>query len=154
MKGRPDAVGCECRNSAYAPAVFASWRTFGEKPLRSTAVLVDYIKPAAERAGLGTIGWHSFRRTFSTLLRSNGVDIKVQQELMRHADIRTTMNLYTQANSDQIKRAQREIVQGVLAPCSPVLPQDLHLLDFGIFVGGRYRIRTYDFHRVKMALYR
>ncbi len=30
----------------------------------------------------------------------------------------------------------------------------LHLLDLRKLIGGRYRIRTYDFHRVKMALYR
>jgi integrase len=107
--------------------VFASWRTLGKKPLRSTSVLENVLKPAAERAGLGLIGWHTFRRTFSTLLRGNGEDIKVQQELMRHADIRTTMNLYTQANSDQKRQAQGKIVQMVLVKeseaCSPMLPR-------------------------------
>jgi len=72
------------------------------------------FKPAAQRAGLGLIGWHTFRRTFSTLLRANGEDIKVQQELMRHADIRTTMNLYTQADSDQTRQAHEKIVGMVL----------------------------------------
>jgi integrase len=107
--------------------VFASWRTLGKKPLRSTSVLENVLKPAAEGVGLGLIGWHTFRRTFSTLLRGNGEDIKVQQELMRHADIRTTMNLYTQANSDQKRQAQGKIVQMVLvgesADCSTVLPR-------------------------------
>jgi integrase len=118
--------------------VFASWRTRGEKPLRPTSVLENFIKPAAERAGLGikpaaeraglgVIGWHTFRRTFSTLLRYNGEDIKVQQELMRHADIRTTMNLYTQADSDQKRQAHGRIVQMVLTgrsnPAPPVLPR-------------------------------
>jgi integrase len=106
---------------------FASWRTLGRNPLRSTAVLHNFLKPAAQRAGLGLIGWHTLRRTFSTLLRGNGEDIKVQQELMRHADIRTTMNLYTQANSDQKRQAQGKIVQAVLAgdsmDCSLVLPR-------------------------------
>jgi integrase len=107
--------------------VFASWRTLGQKPLRSTSVLENFVKPAAQRAGPGLIGWHTFRSTFSTLLRGNGEDIKVQQELMRHADIRTTMNLYTQANSDQKRRAQGKIVQAILvaesADRSPVLPR-------------------------------
>ena len=89
--------------------------------------LQNFIKPAAQREGLGLIGWHTFRRTFSTLLRGNGEDIKVQQELMRHTDIRTTMNLYTQANSDQKRQAHGKIVQMVLAgppaDCSPVLPR-------------------------------
>ena len=107
--------------------VFASWRTLGEKPLRATSILENYIKPAAQRAQLGVIGWHTFRRTFSTLLRANGEDIKVQQELMRHADIRITMNLYTQADSDQKRQAHGKIVDMVLAgestTCSPVFPQ-------------------------------
>jgi integrase len=107
--------------------VFSSWRTRGDKPLRATSVLENFIKPAAQRADLGLIGWHTFRRTFSTLLRFNGEDIKVQQELMRHADIRTTMNLYTQANSDQKRQAHGRIVEMVLVndstACSPMLPQ-------------------------------
>jgi integrase len=106
--------------------VFASWRTHGRKPLRATSVLENFIKPAAQRAGLGLIGWHTFRRTFSTLLRANGEDIKVQQELMRHADIRTTMNLYTLADSDQKRQAHGKIVEMVLPgqseTCSPSAP--------------------------------
>jgi integrase len=33
--------------------VFASWHTLGNRPLRSTSVLENVLKPAAERAGLG-----------------------------------------------------------------------------------------------------
>jgi len=43
------------------------------------------------------------------------VDVKVQQELLRHADIRTTMNVYTQAVSEQKRAARAEVVQMVLA---------------------------------------
>jgi hypothetical protein len=32
-----------------------------------------------ESAGVGPIGWHSFRHSYSTLLRSLQVDLKVQQ---------------------------------------------------------------------------
>lgn len=102
--------------------VFASSWTLGKKALRSTAVLHNYLKPAAQRAGLGLIGWHTFRRTFSTLLRANGEDIKVQQELMRHADVRTTMNLYTQAISSDKRDAQQKIVQMVLNGNGPAQP--------------------------------
>jgi Phage integrase family len=135
--------------------VFSSWRTRGDKPLRATSVLENFIKPAAQRAGLGLIGWHTFRRTFSTLLRFNGEDIKVQQELMRHADIRTTMNLYTQANSDQKRQAHGKIVEMILvngsAECSPALPQPSGTCESKRRNGGRYRIRTYDFHGVKLT---
>jgi len=61
------------------------------------------------------------------MLRANGEDIKVQQELMRHADIRTTMNLYTQAISDQKRKAHGRIVKmvlpGKIADCSLVHPR-------------------------------
>jgi integrase len=38
---------------------------------------------------------HSLRHTFATLLARNGVTPSVAQKLMRHSDIRLTMNTYT-----------------------------------------------------------
>ena len=46
--------------------------------------------------------------------RANGEDLKVQQELLRHADIRTTMNVYTQAMTEQKRQAHTKIVRLVL----------------------------------------
>jgi integrase len=43
------------------------------------------------------IGWHSFRHSLATNLRGLGVDIKTPQELLRHANSRITMDIYTQA---------------------------------------------------------
>jgi integrase len=73
------------------------------------------LLPAGIRAGLGRIGWHTFRHSYSTLLRGLGVDVKVQQELLRHADIRTTMNIYTQAVPDALRDANSKVVEMVLA---------------------------------------
>ena len=42
-----------------------------------------------------TVDVHSLRHTFATLLARNGVSPSVAQKLMRHSDIRLTMNLYT-----------------------------------------------------------
>jgi len=96
--------------------VFASPQKAGELPLRSTAVLANHIKPAAITAGLGSsVGWHMFRHTYSSMLRQLGVDLKVQQELLRHADVRTTMNIYTQAISEQKRAAHSSVVRMVLA---------------------------------------
>jgi len=54
--------------------------------------------------------WHTFRHTYSSLLRELGVDVKVQQELLRHSDIRTTLNIYTQ----QLRQANSQVVRTLL----------------------------------------
>ena len=48
------------------------------------------------------------------MLRQLGVDVKVQQELLRHADISTTLNVYTQAVSEQKRSAHSSVVRIVL----------------------------------------
>ncbi len=72
--------------------------------------LLELRRPAAVRAGLGKIGWHTFRHSYSTLLRSMGADIKVQQELLRHSTVQSTMNVYTQAVSEQKRVANSAVV--------------------------------------------
>ena len=62
------------------------------------------------------LGWHNFRHTFSSMLRALGTDIKVQQELVRHADIRTTLNIYTQAPSVQKREAASRVRVAMLKP--------------------------------------
>ena len=42
-----------------------------------------------------TVDVHSLRHTFATLLARNGVSPSIAQKLMRHSDIRLTMNTYT-----------------------------------------------------------
>ncbi len=48
------------------------------------------------------------------MLRQVGTDIKVQQELLRHADIQTTMNIYTQAVSEARRDANSKVVSIVM----------------------------------------
>lgn len=48
------------------------------------------------------------------MLRSLGVDVKVQQELLRHADIRTTMNTYTQAMPPAVREANSLVAKLVV----------------------------------------
>ncbi len=83
-------------------------------PRWQETILQRQLKPAAVRARIGKVGWHTFRHTYSTMLRSAGTDIKVQQELLRHANVQTTMNIYTQAVSDQKRAANSKVVEMVL----------------------------------------
>jgi site-specific recombinase XerD len=77
-------------------------------------MLTDHIKPAALRAGIGKVGWHTFRHTFSSILHRAGTDMAVQKELLRHADIQTTMNIYTQAVSADKRVAIQQVVKVLL----------------------------------------
>lgn len=52
--------------------------------------LHDVRCEAAIAAGLGSVGWHTFRHKYRTLLSQVGTPLEVQQKLLRHADIRTT----------------------------------------------------------------
>ncbi len=53
------------------------------------------VKAAVGKAGLTKpVGCHTFRRCFATHLLENGINIRVVQELMGHADVKTT-EIYT-----------------------------------------------------------
>ena len=73
----------------------------------------ELVCPCAANVGLGRIGWHTFRHSHSSLLHALGVDLKVQQELLRHADIRTT-NIYTHAVPAALRKANSKVVRLVL----------------------------------------
>src|ERR1700733_10324411 len=92
--------------------VFANPET--GKPYWPGRIQENWLVPAATKAGLGRIGWHTFRHSHSTLLHALGVDLKVQQELLRHADIRTTMNIYTHAVPAALREANSKVVRLVI----------------------------------------
>jgi integrase len=61
-------------------------------------------------AGIDHISSHVFRHTHRSWLDSVGTPVGVQQKLMRHADIRTTMNLYGDAMTADMRQAHEKIV--------------------------------------------
>src|SRR5580704_1097590 len=60
-------------------------------------------------------GWHTFRHTYSTLLRSVGTEFKVMQELLRHSTLRSTLDVYTQAITPAKHAAQAAVLNLVFA---------------------------------------
>lgn len=75
----------------------------------------DHIKPAGRRAGLGqAIGWHALRHSYRAWLDRLGAPIGVQRDLMRHTDIRTTMNVYGGTFTDEMKEAQGSVARMIL----------------------------------------
>jgi integrase len=95
--------------------VFASDRSFGKTPLWPDSLRTKVLQPIARRVGITKqIGWHTFRRTYSSLLAATGNDVKVVQELMRHSKISTTMEVYAQAGMEKKRAAQRRAVDVLL----------------------------------------
>jgi integrase len=96
--------------------LFPSIRRNGKQPLSPDSLLKRSIRPALQRAGIEgkVIGWHSFRHSLATNLRAMGVDIKTAQELLRHANSRTTLDVYTRAVSQQKRDANAQVVQMLL----------------------------------------
>jgi integrase len=82
-------------------------------PRWQESILQRQIKPAALRAGIRKIGWHTFRHS-SSLLRRVGADIKVQQELLRHSTIQSTTNVYTHSMPEGKRAANSVVVRSVL----------------------------------------
>ena len=61
------------------------------------------VKIAADRAGITKrVGTHTFRHSFATHLLEDGVNIRVVQELMGHADVKTT-EIYTHVMEKDIR---------------------------------------------------
>jgi integrase len=56
------------------------------------------------------LAWHSYR----SWLDETGAPLTVQKELMRHASIQTTMNIYGKAMTDTKRQAHRKVVEMVL----------------------------------------
>ena len=58
----------------------------------------------------GSIGWHTFRHTYRSWLDDTGAPMGVQQKLMRHAQISTTMNVYGNALMESKREANSAVV--------------------------------------------
>jgi integrase len=87
--------------SAQRDWIFASPAQLGHLPWAADSVNDAYNK-AASAAGIGHVSTHSMRHTYRSWLDAVGTPIAVQQKLMRHADIRTTMNTYGDVVTDEM----------------------------------------------------
>ena len=116
--------------------VFASPDVGGKQPYWPETLLKGHVQRTAKRLGITKrIGWHSFRRTFATLL-GGSEDVKTMQELMRHANSRLTLDLYAQALTPAKRAAHRRLVglirgqaESHLVPCGPTHKESMPVSD-------------------------
>jgi integrase len=90
--------------------VFPSLRLKGAKPPAANMLVSDHLRVAAKKAGVEapprTFGFHTFRRTLASVLVKMKVDVKTVQEILRHQNLKTTLEIYAKAMSEDKLEAQ------------------------------------------------
>ena len=101
------------RFGAAGDWIFASPSQLGRLPW-SYPWTWKQFQDAATAAGLETFGTHTLRHSYRSWLDAVGTTIAVQQKLMRHADIRTTMNVYGTVVTDEMATASGKVARLVV----------------------------------------
>ena len=81
------------------------------RPYHAGALLRRHLRPLAKKVGVPRLGWHTFRHTFRSWLDAVGTAVGVQQRMMRHADVATTMNVYGKAMMDSKLEAHTKLLK-------------------------------------------
>lgn len=105
-----------CRDTANEALVFA---TRHGTPLASNNLRKRQLHPASQRAGLGSIDWHSLRHTHGTLLHEQETPLRVAQAQLGHSHMTTTLQVYTHASGS----AQRQAVEHLESLLFPSVPK-------------------------------
>lgn len=91
----------------------------GKQPLWLAKIMQYHIQPLVKKLGINKhVGWHTFRRTFTSLLTANRENVKVVQELLRHASAKITMDTYAQAQMEDKRQAQLRIATTLHRPAT------------------------------------
>jgi integrase len=102
--------------------IFAAPAHIGRLPWSADS-LNDAYRKAGKATGVFNVSTHTMRHTYRSWLDAVGTPIAVQQKLMRHADIRTTMNVYGDVVTDEMSKAHSRVVglalNGLQADCKP-----------------------------------
>lgn len=97
-----------------APASEEGWMfpsVITGRPYHAGILLRRHLHPLAKKIGVSRLGWHTFRHTFRSWLDSVGTAVGVQQKMMRHADVTTTMNVYGKGMMDSKLEAHNKLLE-------------------------------------------
>lgn len=78
------------------------------KPCEPRSYRKFYVKVIKE-IGLEYVNFHGLRHTFASLMITNGIDIKTVSELLGHANISTTLAIYTHSNINAKQEAIKKM---------------------------------------------
>lgn len=106
-------------HAAESDFVFPSLLKKGRVPLSASVFVADYLRPAAQAAGISVqdgqrFGFHNLRHSLSNwLVNKAKIEPKTVQGILRHARIQTTLDLYTQNDGDETRAAQGEYLMAL-----------------------------------------
>jgi integrase len=92
------------------------------RPYHASSLAKRHLRPVGQALGR-PLGWHTFRHTYRSWLDAVGAPVGVQQKLMRHAQISTTMNTYGNALMASKRDANNKVV-GLALMAGAVHAQD------------------------------
>jgi len=114
--------------------VFPSFRLAGEQPRVANMLVEDHLRPAAVKAGVlsshrdlrGQIvdddprrfGFHNLRHSLASFLIRIRTDPKTVQTLLRHSDVKLTLQFYTHAVSRDRMAAAGKMLVAILSHAS------------------------------------
>jgi len=104
--------------------VFASFKLKGRQPRTANMLVEDHLKPAAVKAGVlkegekVRFGFHNLRHSLASFLVRSKTDPKTVQALLRHSDVKTTLQLYAHSVSEDRMAAQGEMLEAILQSSS------------------------------------
>ncbi|PYV73863.1 MAG: hypothetical protein DMG97_10140 [Acidobacteria bacterium] len=111
--------------------VFPSFRLNGKQPRVANMLVEDYLRPAAVKAGVlasrwddkgrlidddpRRFGFHNLRHSLASFLIRIKTDPKTVQTLLRHSDVKLTLQFYTHAISDDRMAAAGAMLVAILS---------------------------------------
>lgn len=104
--------------------VFPSFKLKGRQPRVGNMLVAKHLRPAAVRAGVLKageklrFGFHNLRHSLASFLVRSKTDPKTVQALLRHSDVRTTLQLYAHSVSEDRLAAQGQMLEAMLKPGS------------------------------------
>jgi len=98
------------RRSEPDDLVFSTW---SGKPISPNNVL-KVIYPACEGLGLPRATWLTFRRTYASWAHEVGMPGKIIAQLMGHAKVDTTLNIYAQVLDGSVREAAERVGRGLI----------------------------------------
>jgi len=70
-----------------------------------------HVKPAAKKAGVASLNWHSFRHSFAVNQRREGTHPKVLSAMLGHSRVQLAMDVYDHVNVEELRAPLEKLLR-------------------------------------------